>query len=113
MLTANSTPLNGVRNALKSCWYQLGGFSCVTSLRPYCCRLALTCSSVRPLLLACKRASASSGAHVHSSGIREVMCLLSIASDAIARHTISLFIVELLISYYPRILFVLDFADVE
>jgi hypothetical protein len=26
-LTANSTPLNGVRNAWKSCWYQVGGLS--------------------------------------------------------------------------------------
>jgi hypothetical protein len=29
MLTANSTPLNGVRNAWNSCWYQVGAFSCV------------------------------------------------------------------------------------
>ena len=54
MLTANSTPLNGVRNAWNSCWYHLGGCSYVTSLGPYCCRLARTCSFVRPLLLACK-----------------------------------------------------------
>ena len=31
-LTANSTPLNGVRKAWNNCWYQVGGFSCVTSL---------------------------------------------------------------------------------
>src|ERR1035437_7328362 len=32
-LTVNSTPLNGVTNAWKSCWYQVGGFSCDTSLQ--------------------------------------------------------------------------------
>src|SRR5262245_4289135 len=95
--TANSTPLNGVRNAWNSCWYQVGGFSCVTALGPYCPRRASTCSSVRPALLACKRASASSGAYAHNSGSGDDTRLPLAVLEAIARRTASLFMLPLLI----------------
>src|SRR5215831_17979450 len=66
MLTANSTPLNGVRKAWKSCWYHVAGLSWVTSLEPYRSRRASTCSSVRPLRALSSARSVSSGAREHS-----------------------------------------------
>src|ERR1700674_892062 len=77
MLTANSTPLNGVTNAWNSCWYQAGGFSWDTSLGPYCPSRSSTCSCVKPPRPASSRLSASSGAQSHNSGSGE-LCLVSL-----------------------------------
>src|SRR5450759_2689391 len=90
-LTVNSTPLNGVTNAWKSCWYQVGGFSCDTSLGPYCSMRASNCSSVRPVLLASSRASASSGEHAHSSASWDGWRLPLLAPEEIGRVVSSLF----------------------
>ena len=65
MLTANSTPLKGVTNAWISCSYQVGGFSCVISLGPYCSNLCSTCSGVSPLRAVSSCLSASSGTQSH------------------------------------------------
>src|SRR5664280_1265922 len=87
-LTVNSTPLNGVTNAWKSCWYQVGGFSCDTSLGPYCSMRASNCSSVRPVLLASSRASASSGDHAHRrAGGSHVQDEYRPQHDGVAQHT--------------------------
>src|SRR5262249_16134051 len=93
-LTANSTPLNGVMNAWKSCWYQAGGLSWEPSFAQYAPRRASTACSVSPLLLACRRANASSGAHAQSSGSGEVVRLL-VVSEKFVRLAICLFMTPL------------------
>src|ERR1035437_7256979 len=75
-LTANNTPLNGVRKAWKSCRYHVGGFSCVTSLGPYCSRRASTCSGVSPLRAVSSFLSASSGEQSHRSSSGDGRLLL-------------------------------------
>src|SRR5690242_11259697 len=90
-LTANNTPLNGVRKAWNNCWYQVGGFSCVTSLGPYCSNRASTCSSVSPLLLASSRTSAASGAQAHSAGSGDGCRLTWLALEGFGRFMSSLF----------------------